>query len=448
MAELLGAGELAAGQREMVTMMRESGESLLAILNEILDSAKLEAGHMIFAARPFDFWNVAESTASMFWATGWSRGVDVQVQIHAATPRNVVGDAVRVRQIVMNLVGNALRFTDSGSVVIALAGVSGGVRIQVRDTGMGIPLEQQQRIFEPFLQRADQTHGGTGLGLSLCKRMAEQMGGRISVESEPGSGATFEVFLPLHGEPNPRSDGPGVLLVPTSDETLAHTRSVLGALGLPWTQTDRPLDPSVRFGIWNGRGDPPAGCAAYRVAMQGRAVAGALPVMHLPLLPSRLLRMEPPKETQTLQWTGCRVLVVDDNSVNQRVVGGLLQRAGCYVELAGNGIEGVAKAREGFDVIFMDCLMPEMDGWAATEAIRALEEGGPASYIVALTANAFTEDRERCASVGMDDFLPKPVRSIDLFRVLAAARARREAPGEASPAHSALSGSEPGSDPR
>jgi signal transduction histidine kinase/ActR/RegA family two-component response regulator len=408
MAELLDTTVLQPGQREMLGTIRESGASLLAILNEILDSAKLESGRMQYVSQPFDLWAVLEGTAGVFWAAGWQRGVDVRVEIDARAPRTVVGDAVRVRQIVMNLVGNALRFTDSGYVAIQLQGVDGGVEVRVCDSGSGIPLDQQERVFEPFVQSNDRTHGGTGLGLSICQRLAEGMGGRIAVISEPGAGATFRVFLPFLGEAPPPPEP--FLLVPEGPEARAHATHVLSALGLTSS-------------IWSGSGEPPSGVRIFRLA-----------TLALPLRPSRLLY--PPVEAPALGMAicGCRVLVVDDNAVNRRVVQGLLERAGCAVETAVNGGEAVDLARQGFDLIVMDCLMPEMDGWQATEAIRTLEEGGEASYIVALTANAFAEDRERCRAAGMDDFLAKPVRREDLLRVLEVVRARRAERDGASPA--------------
>jgi len=430
MAELLETSGLQPGQGELVATMRESGESLLTILNEILDSAKLESGRMLYASEPFDLWAVAEVTAGLFWVSGWQRGIDIRVEIDAKTPRKVLGDGVRVRQILMNLVGNALRFTDSGWVAIRLRAAEGGVTIGVRDTGPGIAVEQQERIFEPFLQANDRTHGGTGLGLSICKRLAAGMGGRISVESAPGAGAAFEVWLPLHGEPVELPTKEATLLVPDGPEAMEHSVRVLDAMGVPWLRADGAFPAQeVQFALWIGASGPPplAGVRICTVAMPGGITQNEWPVLSLPLRPSRLLdQMDSPREATPGNRSECRVLVVEDNAVNRRVVKGLLERVGCTVLLAVNGLEGVDRAREGgYDLILMDCLMPEMDGWRATEAIRAFEAGRARSYIVALTANAFAEDRERSKAAGMDDFLTKPVRSTDLLRVLETARARR-----------------------
>ena len=411
MAELLESSGLQPEQLEMAGTLRESGESLLVILNEILDSAKIESGRMQYASAPFDLWAVLEGTAAVFWITGWRKGVDVRVEIGASAPRMVTGDAVRVRQIVMNLVGNALRFTDAGSVAIQLAADDGGVRISVQDTGQGIAPEMQRRIFAPFQQSNDRTHGGTGLGLSISKRLVEGMGGRISLTSKLGQGATFDVFLPLLGEPVvvPRD----LVLVPDGPEAAEHARQVLVALGLESM-------------LWAGEGAPAAGAKVCLVAVQCRVHPEGWPVFTLPLRPSRLVETgDVSVGVSEPAAIGCRVLVVDDNAVNQRVVRGLLERVGCEVSSAMGGADGVELAGEGFDLILMDCLMPGMNGWQATEAIRALEEGGPQSYIVALTANAFEEDRERCLASGMDDFLAKPVRSTELRRVLQQVRERR-----------------------
>ena len=430
MAELLESSGLQPEQLEMAGTLRESGESLLVILNEILDSAKIESGRMQYASAPFDLWAVLEGTAAVFWITGWRKGVDVRVEIGASAPRMVTGDAVRVRQIVMNLVGNALRFTDRGSVAIQLAADDGGVRISVRDTGQGVAPAMQRRIFEPFQQSNDRTHGGTGLGLSISKRLAEGMGGRITLTSAPGEGATFDVFLPLQGDlvDVPRD----LVLVPDGPEAAEHARHVLTALGLEAM-------------LWTGEGAPSAGARVCLVAVQCRVHPEGWPVLTLPLRPSRLMETgDVPAGVAPSADIGCRVLVVDDNAVNQRVVRGLLERAGCEVASAMGGADGVELAREEFDLILMDCVMPGMNGWQATEAIRALEEGGPQSYIVALTANAFEEDRERCLACGMDDFLAKPVRSVELRRVVEMARDRRGR-GGASRGRSGRSGSGPGS---
>jgi CheY-like chemotaxis protein len=243
------------------------------------------------------------------------------------------------------------------------------------------------------------------------------MGGGIELKSEPGKGAAFHVFLPLRGEPSP-PPAP-FLLVPDGPEARDHAAAVLGALGLGDS-------------LWTGGGDPPPDRRIFAVAAQGRERKGPWPVLTLPLRPSRLLTAETPSLAHAAPGGhGGRVLVVDDNQVNLRVVQLLLERAGCDVDTAANGVEGVARARDGYDLILMDCLMPEMDGWQATEEIRRREAGEEPSYIVALTANAFAEDRERCRKAGMDDFLAKPVRRADLLRVLADARARRQARGGA-----------------
>jgi signal transduction histidine kinase len=274
MAELLESSGLQPEQLEMAGTLRESGESLLVILNEILDSAKIESGRMQYASAPFDLWAVLEGTAAVFWITGWRKGVDVRVEIGASAPRMVTGDAVRVRQIVMNLVGNALRFTDRGSVAIQLAADDGGVRISVRDTGQGVAPEMQRRIFDPFQQSNDRTHGGTGLGLSISKRLAEGMGGRITLTSAPGQGATFAVFLPLQGDlvEVPRD----LVLVPDGPEAAEHARHVLAALRLEAM-------------LWTGEGAPAAGAKVCLVAVQCRVHPEGWPVLTLPLRPSRLV---------------------------------------------------------------------------------------------------------------------------------------------------------------
>lgn len=429
MAELLETSGLQPGQGELVATMRESGESLLTILNEILDSAKLESGRMRYASLPFDLWAVAEVTAGLFAVSAGQRGMDVRVEIDARTPRIVEGDGMRVRQIVMNLVGNALRFTDEGYIAIGLRPDGDGVLISVQDTGTGIGPDEQAEIFEAFRQGKDRTQGGTGLGLSICKRLAEGMGGRISVTSEVGEGATFEVRLPLRGVPFAMVAERRVLLWAPGSEAREHTIKVLSAFRLPWGQTAGDFPSGATFAVWTGSSPPPPmpRVQIYAVMAQGGTAPGDWPILSLPLRPSRLLE-EPAgiaSKAAVQSGKGCLVLVVEDNKVNQRVVRGLLERMGCEVVIAENGVEGVARAREArFDLILMDCLMPEMDGWRATEAIREFEKGRAPHFIVAVTANAFAEDRERCRKAGMDDFLAKPLRATDLLRVIEAAKAR------------------------
>jgi signal transduction histidine kinase/ActR/RegA family two-component response regulator len=406
MAELIETTPLRAGQREMLATLRESGESLLAILNDILDISKLEAGRVEFVRQEFDLWRVVEETAAVFWAAAWQRGVDMRVEIEGTAPRMVEGDAVRVRQVLLNLAGNALRFTVRGEVVIGLGRSGAGVELFVRDTGTGIAPEEQERIFEPFVQGKDKNRpvGGTGLGLSICRRLTEGMGGGIRLESRLGAGSTFQVWLPLEGEA-PRWPERPVVLLPDGEETRRHAEGVLRALSVAGTQLSM--------------GDE---------AAQGGALVVPVTLASLPLRPSRLLDVEEAMRTAPRAdeaGAGCRVLVVDDNHVNQRVVQGLLEREGCRVEVAANGREAVERAGEGYDLILMDCVMPEMDGWAATERIRALEEGAAGSFIVALTANAFAEDRDRCRAAGMDGFLAKPVRAVELRDVLRQAVGRR-----------------------
>jgi len=302
MAELLETSGLQPGQGELVATMRESGESLLTILNEILDSAKLESGRMLYASEPFDLWAVAEVTAGAFWVSGWQRGIDIRVEIDAKTPRRVLGDGA----------------------------AEGGVTIFVRDTGAGIALEQQARIFEPFLQANDRTHGGTGLGLSICKRLAVGMGGRISVESAPGAAAEPKVWLPLQGEPVKLPTEGATLLVPDGPEAMEHSVRVLDAIGLPWQRADGAFPAGeVQFALWFGAGGPPlqAGVRICTVAMPGGTTRGEWPVLSLPLRPSRLLdQMDSPREAAPVNRTECRVLVVEDNAVNRQVVKGLLER--------------------------------------------------------------------------------------------------------------------------
>ncbi len=356
-ANLLLDTQLAGEQREHVRIIQHSAESLLQIINDILDFSKVEAGKLRLEHIAFDLPRAAEEVAQLLAGQAQAKGLELEIRIAPDVPRHIQGDPGRVRQVLLNLAGNAIKFTRAGHVHIELemlpsedAGGVPCVRCSVSDTGIGISAEKQPLLFEHFTQADTSTtreFGGTGLGLAIGKRLVELMGGRIGFSSEPGRGSRFWFTVPA--EP-----GDTLLLdVVESRESVAQARGFADD-GLP-----------MALGVSDASA---------------------------PVLP--------------------HVLVAEDNPVNQQLVCHMLAKLGCRVDIARNGREAVALACESrYDIVFMDCFMPELDGYAATAELRHLETpGGRRLPIIALTANAMAEDRARCLAAGMDDYLSKPVR--------------------------------------
>ena len=347
MTELLLHTSLTPAQRDYAETARLSGEALLGLVNNILDLSKIEAGRIEIEAVPFELEILIEAVAAPFRDAALDRGLSIVAVVPSGVPRLLVGDPYRLRQVLTNLVGNAMKFTEQGRVTmrVAVDHEDGGdvvLAFTVEDTGPGIPESQQGSIFEAFAQGDASTtrrHGGTGLGLAICRHLSELMGGQISVQSTPGQGATFRF--------------------------------------------------TARF---------------------ARMPAGASPVSRPPV----------PEAAAKEARVAARVLLVEDNRVNQLVAVGMLGRIGCAVETAATGREAVERFAPGrYDLVLMDCQMPDMDGFEATAAIRALEAGGAShTPIVALTANAIEGDRDQCLAAGMDDYLAKPFRLSELRRIV------------------------------
>jgi signal transduction histidine kinase/ActR/RegA family two-component response regulator len=343
MTALLLETSLTPEQREYAETVSRSGGDLLAIINDILDFSKIEAGKMEIESVPFEPGQLVDDVLRLLQHRAAARGIALRRE-HAGPLPRLGGDPLRLRQIVVNLVDNAIKFTAQGEVVVRVgfteAGAAPGLVLEVADTGMGIPEAKRQDIFHQFTQADSSTtrkHGGTGLGLTICRQLALLMGGGIEVESRVGHGSTFRVTLPL-----PRAAEPA----PT----------------------------------------PPAGPTA--------------PVV----------RGERP-------W---RILLAEDNPVNQAVARRLLERLGCESVVAANGSEAVQRFSEGgFDLVLMDCQMPDVDGYEATAEIRRAQSGAGHTPIVAMTANAMQGDRERCLAAGMDDYISKPVSRATLEATLA-----------------------------
>jgi signal transduction histidine kinase/ActR/RegA family two-component response regulator len=358
MTDLLMGTTLDAEQVEYADAIRRSADSLLGIINDVLDFSKIEAGKLTLDPAPFDLQTAVDDVVQLLGERAASKGLGLVAKWTPGTPSAVVGDGGRVRQVLVNLVGNAVKFTERGGVTLTVSsaprdGDTALVTIVVEDTGIGIPPEKIAPIFERFTQADASTtrrYGGTGLGLAISRQLAGLMGGTLTVESVAGHGSTFTFTLPL-----------GVVATPAG----------------------RPAP-----GDGPRRGD-------------GRETREA---GH----PMRVGRGAP-----------LRVLVAEDNAVNQRVAARLLEKAGCDVRLAANGLEAIDRARAGvYDLILMDCQMPVMDGYEATATIRAGPSQGARVPIVAMTAHALPGDRERCLAAGMDDYIAKPVKADDLRRLV------------------------------
>ncbi len=333
MTQLLLMTELSEEQRSYAETIRSSGEILLALINDILDLSKLESGKVTLDARPVDVRAVASEVTQLMSGQAQQKKLLLKQTVAAEVPEWFRGDATRLKQIFLNLVGNAIKFTHRGSVRIDVVQVEKGwVECTVKDTGIGIPPDRVNKLFEKFSQvdsSISRRYGGTGLGLAICKRLVEGMGGTISVESKHYGGSTFSFRIPA---------------IPSEPPQESHTA--------------RPL---------------------------GRPTLADL-----------------------------RILLVEDNAVNQMLAMSMLRKLGASAELAQDGQECVDKVRSGdYDLVLMDIQMPRMDGVAATRAIRQIA-GIRQPRIVALTANAMDSDRQACLDAGMEDFLSKPFQVTDL----------------------------------
>ncbi len=346
-AELLARTKLEDKQQRYVDTIIRSGRALLTIINDILDFSKVESGKIELVDRPFDFVTCVGDVVALLTPSCSRKQIDLQIAVEEGLPSFYVGDVGRIRQILTNVVGNSVKFTETGGVTVSLKRqlVDGRaeLRIDVIDTGVGIPADKIDEVFEKFSQ-VDNTsarrHEGTGLGLAICKSLIERMGGRIGVTSTLGVGSTFWITLPL------------------------------------------PVHEQVATA-------PAASIDQTSAEINGNATDMVAP-------------------TST---GGNKVLLVEDSLVNQEVARDFLESMGCTVQVAKNGQEAVtAIDSETFNIVLMDCQMPVMDGFQATRVIREKETTAKARRIpiIALTANAFESDREKCMAAGMTDFLTKP----------------------------------------
>jgi PAS domain S-box-containing protein len=470
-------------QREYLDTVRSSGDALLAIINDVLDYSKLESGAMDLELLPMDVRDLVEGAVDLVAAQASAKQLDVLADIDASCGPYLVGDVTRLRQVLVNLLSNAVKFTSSGEVLVTVkvADATDGafvLSVAVSDTGIGIQADQMDRLFHSFSQvepSISRVYGGTGLGLAISARLVEAMGGHIAVDSEPGQGSTFHFSIPTARPEQPapyNHRGPGdlaglhVLVVDDSAnsrriiqrllEDFGSTSDVadgpVAALALarqrPYDiaildtdmihtdmiDTDAAVDLALALRELPGHSRLPLLLISAQALGDDRrldreyVVELAKPTKSAPLhralvaaLSGRPAVAGPHAEHgNEAVGAGLRVLLVEDNAVNQKI--GVLQlgRAGCRVDVAGNGTEALAALRRvPYDVIFMDVQMPEMDGLEASRQIRSNFPEIRQPIIVALTAYALTEDRCRCLEAGMDDYMSKPVRMEQFVAMLA-----------------------------
>lgn len=471
MTELLLDSNLTPPQRELAEITREATKSLLVIVNDLLDISKIEAGQLTLDVQEFSVVEVVEQAAELLAARAHEKNLRLLTYIAPAVPTRARGDAGRLRQVLVNLIGNAIKFTEHGEVVVRVtaapsAGPHHVLRLSVRDTGLGLAPDVQKWLFQPFRQGDASTtrkYGGTGLGLSISRHLVQLMGGEIDVNSREGEGAEF--WFTVHLEPTasqapatawPSLSAASVLLI----EPEASSADVVGQYLRDWGAQVKMVN-TAEAALWSLRAGPTynVACVAARlfeaepslatqliqtfkdaVIVLGNAETLGRPTMGLvktqlnfPVRQATLHTMlaeaiaprashadahvlaAPASEIQPLRP---KVLLVDDNPVNQRVTELQLERLGFAVHTVGNGSHAVktyTQTPHAFVLILMDCHMPVMDGFQATRAIRRWEaKHGGHITIIALTANAMRESREQCLLAGMDDFLSKPFEMTEL----------------------------------
>jgi signal transduction histidine kinase/ligand-binding sensor domain-containing protein/CheY-like chemotaxis protein/HPt (histidine-containing phosphotransfer) domain-containing protein len=471
MTELLARTPLTATQAHLTKTIRSSAQILLQIVNDLLDLSKIRAGKVELEKLPIDLSQVLEECTSMFAGAADNKGIELVVCPPTPCGRALLGDPLRLRQVLMNLVGNAVKFTERGEIVVRADveigdGDRATVRLSVADTGIGMDAEALDRIFEPFSQGDETTtrrFGGTGLGLAICRELADLMGGEITVESQPGVGSTFHLSLPLAlGDALPAEAAPlprGTVQIftrrPSLAESIARHAAAFGLTVLPADAASAEadvvvVDATTRPGTLSsllasaGASPPKLVVVATSADVESRALQLLLPEKQILLKPVHGTALfeafasvlgvcaadaaRPAREARVAELKA-HVLLVEDEPVNAAVAEGYLAALGCTSTWVTSGAEAVAAAAaERFDLILMDLSMPGMDGFATTALIRRQQgraNGGPRVPIVALTAHDAARYREKCVAADMDDILSKPYTLDDCRRLLERWVARR-----------------------
>ncbi len=485
MSGLMMNTELDKEQHEFAEVIRSSGEALLTIINDILDFSKIEAGKMDLESQPFDLRESLESAMDLMALKAADKKLDLAYEMAKDTPPAILGDVTRLRQIFINLMNNALKFTEAGEVVLSVDAkeLEGDNRYElhfaVRDTGIGISPDRIDRLFQSFSQLDASTtrkYGGTGLGLAISRRLAEQMGGRMWAESKgDGEGSTFHFTILTEAAPDfetpTYADTQSILkdkqvLVVDDNDTNRHILSLQAQSwgmdvrdtaspneALEWLKQDDSFDLAVvDFNmpemdgvallkeirkLHNAKTLPVALFSSLGYRDERIEKAGFVAYLNKPLKPSALfdtfmtifsgktaLRRKVETDASDIdekmgEKHPLRILLAEDNTVNQKLALRMLQQIGYLADVAGNGIEAIESVeRQTYDVILMDVQMPEMDGLDATREIVGRWPEKERPRIIAMTANAMDEDREACFEAGMEDYVSKPIRMSELIRAL------------------------------
>jgi len=486
MAELLLDTTLTEIQKEYLMILTASANNLMDIINDVLDMSKIEAGHLEVEKTGFDLWDVVETVGLSLGARAAQKGLEFLCRIDPEAPRYVIGDPTRLRQILINLAGNSIKFTEQGEIVVRvqLADRKGNdllLHFSVMDTGIGIPKEKQCAVFESFMQAEASTtrkYGGTGLGLTISKQLVELMGGKIGIKSEPGKGTTFYFDIltsvcEMSEKAEEKAAAPELkgLRVMIVDGNATNRKILLETLftwGCMPKEAEDGLSALKKLRQTHDKGSP------YQLVISDKNMPGmdgfelvekirkspeyaGIPILILnsdrgmddirrgqelgvsdllvkPVRRSRLYdsivnaltKKAPAKAVKrrgiksALKGKALRILVAEDNLINQKLAVKILEKQGWQPVVANNGKEAVELyEKEGFDLILMDVQMPEMDGLEATGKIRKIEgSAGGHVPIIALTANAFEEDKKRCLAAGMDAYSTKPIKIAELFAVI------------------------------
>ena len=481
MAQLLLDTDLTGHQRELADTLLDSGESLLQILNDILDVSKIEAGRLEFARIEFNLWEMVEEAVALFSEQAQKKGIELLCTVRPEVPAMLEGDSSRLRQILLNLIGNGVKFTQKGEVVVQVLVVEDDAEVstigfEVRDTGIGIPFDAQSKIFESFSQ-ADSSmsrkYGGTGLGLTICRQLCQMMGGSIDVTSAPGEGSTFRFRIPLRKTPrtSPSSirmfsqtlRNQCILIVDDNETSRIILQEQVASWGMKAGSAQDGAQALEMLRKAHATGEP-FHVAIIDMMMPGmnglelaRCIQGDRSIADIKLLMLTGLSGDPaearkagisfclskpvrqsqlynalidvifaetptgasefpacPPAREAVRFEG-EILLAEDNVVNQKVTAEMLTGLGLKVDVVFTGREALdALSRKRYELILMDCQMPELDGYEAAKEIRRQEascvhtSNGSHIPIIALTANAMQGDRELCLSAGMDDYLTKP----------------------------------------
>ena len=465
MAHLLGTTPLSQEQSRYLEMIRASGQSLMGILNDILDFSKMQAGKVELHPVRFKLDDVMHSLATIMSVSAGEKELELCIGVDPDVPRVLFGDALRLQQVLVNLAGNAIKFTEKGEVAVSVqrAGDASALRFTVRDTGIGMSDEQLSRLFSPFMQgdlSFTRRFGGTGLGLTISKGLVDLLGGTMQVRSEPGKGSEFQFTLAFAAaedtEPRPQCKLHALIVDDNQTSRIFISKTIqawnwssdsaaTGEEALFRLRSDTHYDVVLIDSLLPGMGDMALIRAIQELApipvicmvnaytrgklMQEMAEARAAAFLTKPVTASSLFdavqtalaptpdAVRLPQEHALPDLHGVRVLLVEDNPINQNVAKGILEQSGASVTVAENGQQAVDLLGDiGYDLVLMDVQMPVMDGFTATRKIR--DELGLSLPVIAMTAGVMESEREQCTSAGMNDFIPKPIDVEHMFATL------------------------------